>query len=176
MASDPALAVQSFLKDLEGFAAGLDLGSGDPEIIQEAGPYKKIGQKGYERHHIPSQAALKPFGIQTATWPCISLTRADHAETDSFRGKQGKRYVSHFAPGETSDTYKETSIEKIAEAGGLIQLIEAEILNIRSVCGTKYDGAIAQYIECLQAYVKENGLPTGEKVLPAMQTGKPESK
>lgn len=156
------LAVDSFVTDVAGLKSTMSLGEGDSETKQLAGVHKQVRQKdgpGFESHHIPSAAALKQFGIDTDGWPTIALTKEDHAKTDSYRGKQSKKGQSIFPDAPQSGTYKEESVEMIARGGGFFELVRDEILNIREQCGDKYDGAIAQYLDEIVAYVKKNGVP-----------------
>ena len=41
----------------------------------------------------------------------------------------------------------------------LFDLIRIELWNIRDQCGHRYDGAIQQYLDALEEYVKLHGLP-----------------
>lgn len=161
------LASDSFITDMVGLKDTMSLGKGDSSVKQLGGIHKKVRKEdgpGYESHHIPSAAVLKQFGIDTDEWPTIALTNEDHAKTDSYRGKQRKRYKP-FLPGGIvgGATYKEEAIELLDRGGGLSELVRDEIYNIREQCGDKYDGAIAQYIDQIVEYVKKHGVPSRKK-------------
>lgn len=150
---------------MHGLKDGLSLSEGDSGTIQKAGPYKGLPSSSeYERHHIPSKAALSQFDVDTDQWPCICLVDTDHALTDSYRGKQGKKGKSYFPDNPSSGkTYKEESIEMIDKEGGFSQLIIDEVLNIRRACGEKYDKAIGDYIDLVVDYVNKHGIPKRRK-------------
>lgn len=160
------LAASSFITDMAGLKSTMSLGEGSTSVKQLGGIHKKVRKEdgpGYESHHIPSAAALKQFGIDTDEWPTIALTNEDHAKTDSYRGKQSKKYKP-FLPGEADGgTYKEEAIELLDRGGGFSELVRDEIYNIREQCGDKYDGAIAQYLDEVTEYVKKHGVPTRKK-------------
>lgn len=146
---------------MRGLKEGLSLTEGDSDTIQMSGSYEELPRSSvYERHHIPSKAALSEFGIDTNEWPCICLENADHALTDSYRGKQGKKVKSSF-PDKSSgkNTYKEETIEMIDTQGGFSQLVIDEVFNIRATCGEKYDKAIGDYIDLVVDYVNKHGIP-----------------
>lgn len=163
---DPKFEKESFSTDLHGFAGSLDLGDGEDGIVQLSGRHKEVQKKepkGYESHHIPSAAALKQFGIDTDQWPTIALTNDDHAKTDSYRGRQRKKFKSFFPDAAQGETYKGESIEMIDTPGGFVRLVEDEILNIKEACGDRYDGAIKQYVAEIERYVQEHGIPKRSK-------------
>lgn len=161
------LAAASFITDMTGLKSTMSLGEGDLSVKQLGGIHKKVRREdgpGYESHHIPSAAVLKQFGIDTDEWPTIALTNEDHAKTDSYRGKQSRKYRPLFPDGAGGGaTYKEEAAQLLDRGGGFAELVRDEIYNIREQCGDKYDGGIAQYLDEVMEYVKKHGVPTRKK-------------
>lgn len=160
------LAAASFITDMTGLKSTMSLGEGDASVKQLGGIHKKVRKEdgpGYESHHIPSAAVLKQFGIDTDEWPTIALTNEDHAKTDSYRGKQRKKYQPFLPDTAGGATYKEEATELLDRGGGFAELVRDEIYNIREQCGDKYDGGIAKYLDEVMEYVKKHGVPTRKK-------------
>lgn len=155
-------SIQSFRTDLYALRSTMDLGPGDENVQQLAGRHKDVQKKeadGFESHHIPSAAVLREFGIDTDEWPTIALEGPDHAATDSYRGKQKRKYKSIFPDVPPSMAYRDESIKMVDTSGGFIQLVRNEILNVKKCCGGKYDGAIAKYFHELERYIESHGVP-----------------
>lgn len=161
-----SLEVASFVTDVNGLKATMSLEAGDPSVKQLAGIHKEVQRDegpGFESHHIPSAAALKQFGVDTKNWPTIALTKDDHSKTDSYRYKQRQRTEPLFPDSPKNGTYKEEAVALLDKPGGLFELVRDEILNIREQCGSKYDGAIAQYLDQIVEYIKKHGVPSRSK-------------
>jgi len=150
-------SVQSIRRDL-------DLTTGDSAVYQSGGSYGKIRRElatrriiGYEVHHIPSKAVVKRWG-STYSLPAIALLKEDHAKTDSFRYKSRIKHESFLPDVAVSSSYIDQAKERIGVAQ-LFELIRIELLNIRDQCGHKYDGAISQYLDALEAYILKHDYP-----------------
>ena len=153
------------LHELDTLRDSLELTEGDPEVLQLGGFHgavrKDVEKKAahFESHHIPSQGALAD---DPDNLPTIAISKDDHQLTDSYAGKQRKRYVSLFPDVPPSDAYKAGVIKEILE-GKFAEIVRDEIYNIREQCGTKYDGAIAQYFDALKRYIEKNGVPKARR-------------
>lgn len=141
----------------------LELTEGDPSVLQLGGFHgdvKKNEQKkagGYESHHIPAQSV---FSVCADELPAIALTKEDHKKTDSYAGKQGHRFKPILPGVQEQGTYKEEVISDIdGGAPGFISVVRAEIYNIKDQFGSKYDGALGQYLDALSEYIAKNGIP-----------------
>ena len=157
----PAMEKEGFKTDIAGLRGTLDIGPGAAGVQQLSGAHKDVQkkeEKGYESHHIPSQAVLKEYGVDTNEWPTIALTKEDHAKTDSYRGKQRKTTEYVFSGGK-SEPYKKEAAELLGRPGGLFELVRDEILNIKAACGDKYDSAIDEYLKRIVEYVNKHGIP-----------------
>lgn len=150
------------IHELEALKSTLDLSSGDGDTFQSGGSCAEVrarlnreGKKGYEVHHMPSNAAQNaPRG----KLPGIALTAEDHAETDSYRGKQNRKTESFLPDSPKSDTYHNESA-KMIETGRYAELVTDEVYNIKDRLGDKYDGALAEYLDSVINYIRENGIP-----------------
>ena len=142
----------------------MELTRGDLTVHQLGGSYGRIKRylrrlniSGYEVHHIPSKSVMRGWGT-VYSMTAIALKKEDHEKTDSFREKARKK-IKSFLP----DVNKETSYQKVAKEKlsneQVFDLIKMELLNIREQCGHKYDGAISQYLDALEEYVKTHGFP-----------------
>ena len=153
-------AVDSFITDINGIKDTMSLSDTNTASVDMAGPYSSLPSSSeYERHHIPSKAALQKFGVDTDNWPCICLENEDHKMTDSYRGKQ-KRHTNSFLPDSPkSKSYKEETIDMIDCPGGFADLVRDEIYNIKNACGNKYDHSISQFIDVLCDHIKKYGIP-----------------
>ena len=153
------------LHELDTLRDSLELTEGDPEVLQLGGFHgavrKDVEKKAahFESHHIPSQGALAD---DPDNLPTIAISKDDHQLTDSYAGKQRKRYISLFPDVPPSDAYKAGVIKEILE-GKFAEIVRDEIYNIREQCGTKYDGAIAQYFDALKRYIEKNGVPKARR-------------
>lgn len=140
----------------------LDLSSGDFSISQLGGIYrdvkKSVDSALYEVHHIPPQSV---FADDFENLPAIAVLKEDHAKTSSYRGKMNKSYQSYL-PGETAAQHKQ-SVKDLIDQGNLAEAIRNEIYEIREVFGTKYDGAIMQYLDAMSEYINQNGMPEVKK-------------
>ena len=149
------------LHELKALQESLELTEGDPHTLQLGGLHgvvktdeeKKAAH--FESHHIPSQGVLAD---DPDNLPTIAISREDHTRTDSYAGKQKKRYISMFPDVPPSDAYKAGVIKEIRE-GKFVDIVRNEIYNIREQFGTKYDGGIARYFEALKRYIEKNGVP-----------------
>lgn len=143
------------LFELEVLRDDLELTAGDPDIPQLGGPYGRIRGivSGFEAHHIPSKAVQD---APAAELPAIAMSAADHALTDSYRGKQNHVLCSKWYHG--MQTYR-NEVASMIEAGDYMQLVRFELLNIRDTCGHRYDGAIRLYLDALKEYIETNGIP-----------------
>lgn len=143
------------LYELEVLRSDLELGTGDPNVPQLGGAYGTICGviPGFEAHHIPSNAIQ---GASKNKLPAIALTANDHAMTDSYRGRQNRILKSLLYSG--TETYREATANMI-DSNEYIKLVRFELLNIRQICGHKYDGAISQYLDALKEYILLYGIP-----------------
>lgn len=147
---------QHTLFELEVLRDDLELTEGDPNVPQLGGAYGKIRGvlPGFEAHHIPSKAVQNENELLL---PAIAMTSADHALTDSYRGKQKHIVSTPWYQG--TETYRNEAANLI-DTGDYIRLVRYELLNIRDRCGHRYDGAISQYLDALKVYIENNGIPS----------------
>lgn len=150
------------IHELETLKSSLDLSSGDSSTFQGGGSYAEVrarlnkeGREGYEVHHMPSNAAQNAV---SGKLPAIALTAEDHAETDSFRGKQNRKPESFLPDSPKSDTYRNESA-KMIDNGRYAELVTDEVYNIKDKFGDKYDGALSEYLDSTIDYIRENGIP-----------------
>ena len=155
------------LHELESFEKTLELTDGTPGVLQLGGYHgevkkdaSKVAEK-FESHHIPSQGALAD---NADNLPTIAISKEDHKLTDSYAGKQRKRYSSIFPDLEPGEAYKAGVIQMIKE-GRFVEIVRDEIYNLIDQFGHKYDGGIKQYLEALRQYIEKHGVPKakGEK-------------
>lgn len=159
--SDSAAYTKHVLHEINTLEDTLGLTEGEAGVLQMGGFHgqvkKDVAKKAaqFESHHIPSQGVLadNPNNL-----PTIAISREDHKLTDSYAGKQKKRYQSMFPDISESEAYKLGVIKEINE-GHFIEIVRDEIYNIREQCGNKYDGGIKQYLEALREYIRKYGVP-----------------
>ena len=155
------------LHELNTLQEMLDLTDGESGVLQLGGYHGKVKKDAakvaekFESHHIPSQGALAD---NADNLPTIAISKEDHKLTDSYAGKQRKRYISIFPDLEPGDAYKAGVIQMIKE-GRFVEIVRDEIYNLIDQCGHKYDGGIKQYLEALRQYIEKYGVPKakGEK-------------
>ena len=136
----------------------LELGEGDADTPQIGGYHKNVRGKipGFESHHIPAQSVQDGKADEL---PAIAITAEDHRHTDSYRGKSHRKYQPFLPDGaEESESYKQEA-EGMIESGNYVDLVRDEIYNLRDQCGTRYDGAIKQYLNTMAAMIAEKGVP-----------------
>ena len=139
----------------------LELTEGDPGVLQLGGYHGDVRNDvekkacGYESHHMPSQGALADHPDKL---PTIAISKDDHKLTDSYGGKQRKRYISIFPDLEPEEAYKAGVIKMIQE-GRFVEVVRDEIYNLIDQCGHKYDGGIKQYLAALRKYIEKYGVP-----------------
>ena len=146
------------LYDIVSISKDLDLTDGDSEITQLGGLHKDVqGQiDGFESHHIPAQSVQD---VNPRDLPTIALSKEDHALTDSYRWKSNREYEPFLHDGlDDHPTYKQEA-EEMIESGNYTNLVRDEIYNIRDISGSKYDGAIKQYLNELSNMVAKDGIP-----------------
>lgn len=152
----------STIYELSVFKDELELETTSSDLPQFGGNYgeiKEIDPEGYEAHHIPAKSAV--IG-NINEMPAISMEKADHALTDSYKARSN-RVSKSFIPGTPqNDSYK-YEVGKEINNGNYIQVVRSEIYNVREKCGTKYDGAIGQYLEVAARNIAKNGLPIGRE-------------
>lgn len=154
------VSITSAMFEVEDFRDSLNLGFGHPSVPQLGGYHGNVSKqdpKGYESHHIPSNAAQKP----NAKWlPALSITKEDHALTASYRGRQSSRYASVFSQSTHVPTYKETVIGNLKTGTvGYLHAMKCEILDLKDATGSKYDGAISAFLDAVQDMLSTRGVP-----------------
>ena len=69
-----------------------------------------------------------------------------------------KAYQPTF-PSDVMYTRHKQGIKDLIEQGLLAEAIRNEIYEIRAVFGSKYDGAIKEYLNAMREYINNNGVP-----------------
>ena len=137
----------------------LELSDGDPTVFQAGGPYrdvkKCVDSTLYEVHHIPPQSV---FTDSFDSLPSIAMLKQDHAKTSSYKGKMNKTYQPIF-PSEVVYPRHKQGVKDLIEQGLLAEAIRNEIYELRAMFGSKYDGAIKEYLNSMLEYVRNNGIP-----------------
>lgn len=176
------MARTSAMFEVETFRESLELGMGDPNIPQLGGYHGNVSKqdpKGYESHHIPSDASQD----RHKNWlPALSLTREDHRLTASHGRKQFRTYCSVFSYDrkvikgantldkkwennrksrrQEADFYVNEVIRQIRIGEiGWIQIMKSEILELKAAFGDKYDGAISAYLDAVLDMLATRGIP-----------------
>lgn len=164
----------------------LDLTDGDPAVVQAGGAYcdvkENVDSSIYEVHHIPPRSV---FTDHPRYLPCIAMLKADHEQTSSYAGRMGKKYLPYFKKvlleqceekkikvkkstipylkdERPLETHKQVIKNVLAESQ-FAEAVRNELFEIREAFGEKYDGAIAQYLDALQEYIINNGVPQIEE-------------
>lgn len=164
--STPAQVSERTLFELDVLEADLKLTDGDSSIMQVGGYDSEVTKvtkgSGFESHHIPPQSI---FTDQRGNLPTIAITKEDHKKTSSFSGRMGHRYEPIIPGGNTDHPKHKQSITDSVDQGFLAEMIRNEIYEIREAFGSKYDGAIKQYLDAMRDYIKKNGVPkTGARM------------
>jgi len=148
------------LFELDTLERDLGLTDGDSSVIQVGGYDRDVTTmikgRGYESHHIPPQSV---FEDKRGNLPTIALTKEDHEKTSSFRGRMKHRYKPHIPGGAAEFPTHKQSVQENVEQGFLAEMIRNEIYEIREAFGSKYDGAIRQYLTAVRDYIRKNGVP-----------------
>lgn len=156
---------ENMLFELSVLRNDLELTEGNPDLPQLGGSYaevrrqlKKSGIKGYAAHHIPSaesQGASKRKNREYyKSLPTIAVLIADHRDTDSFGGRQGRRHKSFLPDVPIADSYKKEITAEI-EKGNFMNIVRNELYNIRDCFGNDYDGGISRYLDTLEAFLQD---------------------
>ena len=136
------------------FVESLQLTDGDLNYVQDGGIYDELkSYNGYEKHHIPAQSIQKKSKYKL---PVVTITKEDHAKTDSYRGRQhhAGSYVFSY---EKMEKYK-VETEKMLEEGRYIDVVKSEVYNLRDACGTRYDGGLKKYFQTVYDMFDSNEL------------------
>lgn len=140
--------------ELVTFAESLQLTNGDLNFVQDGGIYDELkSYKGYEKHHIPAQSVQKKSKYKL---PVVTITKEDHAKTDSYRGRQHHAGNYVFSK-EKMDKYKVKTENMIAE-GRYIDVVKSEVYNLRDACGNRYDGGLKKYFQIVYDMLDSNEL------------------
>ena len=154
------IARTSAMFELETIRESLDLGSGDPDIIQMGGYHRDVRIQDpprYESHHIPARSVQS----ENAEWlPTISITESDHKKTSSYSGKQ-RHITEPIIPSNIKPmTHKRVVSEKIAEGGsGYVEAVRDELLELRACTGHKYDGGVSAFLDAVIDMLARRGIP-----------------
>ena len=92
--------------------------------------------------------------------PALAIAKEDHKLTSSYGGKQGKTYHSVFPNFVPETKYKYSVSQKLEQGGsGYIELIKAELLDLRIATGHRYDGGISAYLDAVIDMLATHGIP-----------------
>lgn len=148
--------------ELRSLKSTLNLSEGDKDAFQAGGSYKEVRTRlananveGYEVHHMPSNAVQNASADEL---PAIAMKVEDHAQTDSYRGRQNSKLQSFLPGGSEGKTYRNETASMI-ENGRYSEVVRDEVYNIKDCFGDKYDAALAEYLDSVIDYVSENGVP-----------------
>ncbi len=157
---ETAMARTSAIFEVETLREDLELGAGDPDVLQLGGYHGDVRLEDpaqNESHHIPAQSVQD----EKADWlPTLSISKEDHKLTSSYAGKQGRRYQS-FLPDETdAPTYKQEVAQLVGEGGaGYVQAVRSELYDLRTTTGHKYDGGVSAYLDAVVDMIASRGVP-----------------
>lgn len=163
--NEDMIARTSAMFEIETFREDMELEEGDINFAQIGGYHKyvqKMEPKGYESHHIPSQTVQAEKGKML---PALAITKEDHKLTSSYGGKQGKTYHSVFPDNVPEIKYKYSVSQKLEQGGsGYIELVKAELLDLRITTGHRYDGGISAYLDAVIDMLATRGIPKVKKL------------
>lgn len=148
--------------ELRSLKSTLNLSEWDKDAFQAGGSYKEVRARlananveGYEVHHMPSNAVQNASADEL---PAIAMKAEDHAQTNSYRGRQNSKLQSFLPGGSEGKTYRNETASMI-ENGRYSEVVRDEVYNIKDRLGDKYDAALAEYLDSVIDYVSENGVP-----------------
>lgn len=160
------IARTSAMFEIETFREDMELDGGDTNFAQIGGYHKYVQKwepKGYESHHIPSQTVQAANGKML---PALAITKEDHKLTSSYGGKQRKTYHSVFPDNVSETKYKDSVSQKLEQGGsGYIELVKAELLDLRITTGHRYDGGISAYLDAVIDMLATRGIPKVKQLL-----------
>lgn len=141
----------------------LELSEGDSSVVQRGGAYrdvkKCVDSTLYEVHHIPPQSV---FADSFKALPAIAMLKQDHAKTSSYKGKMNKTYQPYF-PDDVVYPKHKLGVKDLIGQGLLAEAMRNEIYELRAMFGSKYDGAIKEYLNSMIEYISGNGGPNVKK-------------
>lgn len=154
------VARTSAMFEIETLREDMELQNEDIKFAQIGGYHKyvqKLEPQGYESHHIPAQTVQAENG---KLLPALAIAKEDHKLTSSYGGKQGKTYHSVFPNFVPETKYKYSVSQKLEQGGsGYIELIKAELLDLRIATGHRYDGGISAYLDAVIDMLATHGIP-----------------
>lgn len=158
-AGEKSKETERALSELKSIRETLDLIPEESVGIQKAGKYKDLKGSvvGYEAHHMPPKSILRDNKEEL---PCILLSSEDHRQTSSYKGRMHRRGMSVL--GQKNDAskinYKQMLSEQVVQ-GDFPDTVRNEIYEIKSKFGNKYDKALMDYMDALEQYYEEFGVP-----------------
>ena len=162
-------ALERTLFELSVLRNNLELTDGNPEFLQLGGSWSEVRKQlkamglgsQYQAHHIPSAASL---GVTEVTplytsLPTIAIPITEHYQTDSYGGRQHHRHQSFLPDVPRSDSYRNEATSEINH-GNFIDVVRNEVYNILDRFGNDYDGGIKRYLDALEVFLRDRGMPT----------------